>query len=753
MKTTTTMRHGLWLIGAIVLGACGDTPNKTPETQNEIPGYPPEELPPSIVVGWKVLQDGHKKLAIEWDEGDGEEEKALPEADREGAPEWLHGRGFEVEVVLTGPGAGENMKLWAEDDRLATEGGIGGACSVKPIGLEAYQWSCHFAAEALGTEETGFKLKMQPGPNPELPSVEPRIRERLYKMDITPPWPLQLPGIEVRGRGTPGESFSVCPDTFMDSGSGVKYAEITQVRMAIPAHFPPENVKKNGPCIDVHVPLDVFFELYEPPVFQFNVGLAGEDKVGNIHEMGVFGIATLNRVGCSGARLLEEEAVWQPPVLVGEKIAFGTSVPTGGPAYNSVYFVDKNCRPVSSHPTGAVQGPMVALGGSGKLALAVEGGTPLLCPPKDYRPGEETASRLLLLGPAGRIYERSMDCIHNAVDAHYSASFDKGLSLVSWPLGWPDGKALEWVLSAPLNASEGGLSQIIAYSPNVENVLARCISHYPYGFPSPLSVAPVWTGKGGADGSGIGATAYIGGDTGLISFFSFDGGRFYPVGTEASIASPFPAPMKPKALSWGGSEQLWAHFGGGIATNFGSLLWYDSLEQLGRGIGYAWTPAAVDSLGRAYAIETWTLNAGSQTLHRFDANDRVGSSWAFPGVGTVGYVVGSPLLGEARPGSEAEVYMVTNLGMVLAYNAETLTELWRFNAFPEANPPTRIASDAQPLLEGNTLWLVGTRGEVAGVRVNSDGLSRSALWPKHLHDNCNTGNQGVNTYNLIECLK
>ncbi|MCL2627038.1 MAG: hypothetical protein FWD46_09560, partial [Cystobacterineae bacterium] len=44
---------------------------------------------------------------------------------------------------------------------------------------------------------------------------------------------------------------------------------------------------------------------------------------------------------------------------------------------------------------------------------------------------------------------------------------------------------------------------------------------------------------------------------------------------------------------------------------------------------------------------------------------------------------------------------------------------------------------------GHTLWLVGTRGEVAAVRVNSNGLHRTAQWPKHLHDNCNSANANV----------
>jgi outer membrane protein assembly factor BamB len=108
--------------------------------------------------------------------------------------------------------------------------------------------------------------------------------------------------------------------------------------------------------------------------------------------------------------------------------------------------------------------------------------------------------------------------------------------------------------------------------------------------------------------------------------------------------------------------------------------------------------------------------------------------------------VGSPVIGQPVDGEEAEMYVVTQTGIVYAFNLEDLTLLWQLDT------GIGISSAAQPLLVGNTLWIVGTQGQVRAVRVNSQGLNQRALWPKHLKDNCNTGNAASSAAELPGCF-
>jgi hypothetical protein len=196
-------------------------------------------------------------------------------------------------------------------------------------------------------------------------------------------------------------------------------------------------------------------------------------------------------------------------------------------------------------------------------------------------------------------------------------------------------------------------------------------------------------------------------------------------------------------------------------------------------LGKHWrtSPAAVDSAGRAYVVvhtgtdsyELWRF--GKDVLQGDERTCLVGSLCANGQLclgigsqarGTTGACqsaperralamgeapVGSPILGEPVGKNPAEVYVVTTAGPVLAYRADTLKLLWTQNL------DIHVAPTAQPVLTGNMLWVAGigeavnqrltgslATGEVRGVQVDSNGLSRSALWPKAFRDNCNTSN-------------
>jgi len=143
----------------------------------------------------------------------------------------------------------------------------------------------------------------------------------------------------------------------------------------------------------------------------------------------------------------------------------------------------------------------------------------------------------------------------------------------------------------------------------------------------------------------------------------------------------------------------------------------------------AWA-AAVDRDGKAYVVRINDKNF--YELQRFAHGGGAAEHKAtFPKKVAP---VGSPILAKGREGSLPEVYVVDTEGNVYAFSSADLLLLW---SLPLG---IKINEKAQPLLVGDTLWVVGTRGQVRGVRVNASGLDREAHWPKHLKDNCNSSN-------------
>ncbi|MCL2315043.1 MAG: PQQ-like beta-propeller repeat protein, partial [Proteobacteria bacterium] len=647
-----------------------------------------------------------------------------------GAPLWLHNKGFEVVAQTEGPGAGEGLEAW-----LIRRGGERqeGVCEVEALSAKRFEWTCTFAGGyiAPGAEES-FEVYIQAGPPPE--GERARARRRAYNADAMPPlsfYPIFPPAAVI------GESFRVCAGGGIDKGSGLQYVEIAHISVALPS-IPAENIVKNGHCYDIHVPLDLGYGTVYSSSMQVSVGVRAVDNVGNEfgQHMGVT-VVSLSRIACRGDALTLEESVTHPPVLAGENVVLGTGKPTEGPAYNSLYFMDKNCGVVSQMHTGALKGPMVALGGSGRVAAAVEGGGPGWSTPEDYRPGVDTGARLLLVGPGGRIHDKEMDCLHNPYDAHSSASFDRGLSLVRW--GNAEGTDEAWLLSAPLNSAEAHASQLVAYQPNAGRCTLSSISTT--SSPTSLDLAPIW-GLPNAAGERHGVLSIRSGDVQQFALWASNGTELRPTGVEVSGGGARGS-LSGIALAQG--NRIWATSGWdgratGVLSSGSTIAGFDAT-------GWANSPAAVDSLGRTYIVEAWLLNSGSQQLLRLNVDGTVSASGGGNSQ-TLGRAVGSPLLGQAVEGGQAEVYIVTTQGYILAYLAETLGEpLW------SVSTGLSISPTAQPLLTGNTLWVVGTRGEVVAIRVNSNGLSRSAQWPRHLHDNCNTGNAGAGIGVLPACIE
>jgi len=157
-------------------------------------------------------------------------------------------------------------------------------------------------------------------------------------------------------------------------------------------------------------------------------------------------------------------------------------------------------------------------------------------------------------------------------------------------------------------------------------------------------------------------------------------------------------------------------------------------------IGQA-SPPALDKDGQAYAVVQRLTDPPWQSdyeVRLYAAN--ITDSHAFIRTGPTiiprtAPPVGSPILGEpVVSGDVPELYVVTTKGHVYAFRTDTLASVWP----RPVELGIDVARTAQPVLKNNRLWIVGTRGEVRGVPVNSKGLSRSAQWPKMHRDNCNS---------------
>ncbi|MCL2313666.1 MAG: hypothetical protein FWC28_00215 [Proteobacteria bacterium] len=316
------MKRGFWVVGLIGLLACGDP--ETPGTP-EIPDTPEIPAPPKTpgactlnsecpkgsfcqtqigeeglcvlgsvdahgnpvptVISWKVSQGGLKKLAVEWEAVDSEEERFLSEEERVGAPGWLNGKGFEIEAEVVGAGAGEGFEAWAIEP---TRGGrVEGDCTVEALSPERAKWTCHMPNGYIGQwREEAFEVYIQAGRNPQIPGAREGARKRSYNADSMPPIDFRL---RVTNTATPGErlhlgdTISICSDGATENGSGLHSMDIVVAPRTIYSQLPlpMENVTRNGSCTDIYLPLDLDMGGYEADSLGMLAGVTAYDNVGN----------------------------------------------------------------------------------------------------------------------------------------------------------------------------------------------------------------------------------------------------------------------------------------------------------------------------------------------------------------------------------------------------------------------------------------------------------------------------------------
>jgi len=457
-------------------------------------------------------------------------------------------------------------------------------------------------------------------------------------------------------------------------------------------------------CQEVFLPLSVLESGPAHMTVRAEIGTAGYSET--LHQNLPL---VLKRTACSHNVGLANNAVTQPLAVSGRRLLFGGA--------SNLYAFNTACTSTGTVPslaTGAVQGPMVVLGDTNQVAVATSGvGGPSL----------RNTPRLALLKVAETnptfAFFYTQDCARYTANNTTTATYEQGLALLSFPGVSP---GIPWRLVAPANNTADNQTRLVAYVPFASAgelstaVTTRCQSSaaVPRSFLAPMVQK--------ADGTVWGAYSASAANSVCLQTWGFDATATTPYWTT-------PGAIEERSID---APSFMA-----IADN---NMWIGSFST---------SPSAVDHSGRAYAISFTGGNSRLVVLGEPPSSSNAAFS---------SRTVGSPLLGEPMENGTREVYVVSTDGRVLAFEAQSLGLLWTEPLLNANNRPLSVAPNAQPVLVANahgsgTLWVVGTRGEVRGVRVASKGLSRLAQWPKALRDNCNTSSRQVTPDNMPGCFE
>jgi len=741
----------------------------------------------AAVRAWKLLlpTTGEAEVApLHWDKRDIAQGENLENADAD----WTGASGAVVEAQVLGLKPGEAVEVY-------TGHGLAAQCSAQgpTEGARGELWKCifesgwNFGEESQETPEV-VEVKLKPGALAE-------ERSRTYRVDVQPPLvglvvfsgtkcgvgadsceggkecqPLGGSGhVGVCPGSMPvavGTQLNVCAEV-QDTQSGMAFFENRTPPDARPIAGNPLNMgwrqgeDSGSPFVSCwtgtmpagHNDIDAVF---------FSMDMKARDKAGNLWDSTSYG--SFERILCSAlvAEGLSVNALKAPLAYSKDQLLFGTSKGEGAKAANnSLYFFDaEGCALHSTLHTGALQGPMVVLGASGQIATALGGGGP------EGRQGQ----RLALVTMAGAlpdfVGDSSRDCVAGAGGSEAGAVFEKGLTLLSQGSG---ASSTDWRFAAPANSAVENASRLMLYTPHAATPGGRCASQKAeeQKLNTRFMLTPAqYIAEHEEDGETVYEHIILAiqkADKPLLSDWIFCDACWllHPM-------REWPIPFPLTSLS-------------GIAL--GREIWLS-----GDGFTGSWngkvseartSPAVIDSQGRAYVVVQ--TSAGDYEMQRFSTPCRIGdgscAASAVPGIpgercvglngntapGAPGMCqissvapfseapVGSPLLGEPAANGRAEIYVVGINGTVLALDAEWLIPLW------VQSLGFRVSPTAQPVLVpnphgGGTLWVVGAQGEVRGIRVASEGLSKKADWPKAFHDNCNTSSSAVKAADMPSCF-
>jgi len=384
------------------------------------------------------------------------------------------------------------------------------------------------------------------------------------------------------------------------------------------------------------------------------------------------------------------------------------------------FFNPSNGAISSSAPLGSLTG-LATLGDSGRVAFT-------------------STHRISTLDSSGQFVSpnRGTDCLSGQAPLSAKASFPYGPTVIS--MGNNDGGG-NWRFAVPVLDNTGyreDENRLLAYFPpgTTGSSAGHCwqTEGFPWGAVTPLVMLP---------DSALIFVRRIADFDYWISRRSWNNNTSTWSGWDTR---PFLINSSGVISIAADSQSFWATIQAGSATTLirspnvgGEMGFLTSVHSV--------SPVALDVSGNAYVVVMSAFPDMDYEIRLYPAGLRTGYMAPLH-TATLGQKthapVGSPILGQPRPGSPAEVYVVTTGGTVHAFLADTLTPLWTRTLLNRTGQqPMSIAPTAQPVLKGDRLWVMGTQGELRSVLVNSDGLSQSAQWPRMHRDNCNSNSHFV----------
>ncbi|MCL2012074.1 MAG: hypothetical protein FWG75_04720 [Cystobacterineae bacterium] len=616
---------------------------------------------------------------------------------------WVGAGEAEMRILARGPGANMGLEVYIPGGQLNPT-----ACRATTICTNHCEWSCTLSAGWAGSGPT---TAIQVGMGP----ITPQLWS--YRVSTAPGLHFNVPPTAMLG-----ETLTLCVSA-TTTQAPVQSLNIWEVELEdsplppapptrLPLHWRETVISNRQKCWSAHLPLSLGWQ----GTTRLRVWAEAMDSAGNLSSARYAEPLELIRVSCATTF---PGTVSAPLTFINGRLVFAVDT--------RLHVMDADtCSLVGTLNTGSIRGPMVALG-DGRLAVASTG--------RGGPPGRQTARLLMINTSAQPVFAQNAaeECSVGMAGTDAMALFDKGLSLLSLsPVRY----------ASPANT--GSNSVLVAYAPGEE--ASRCIGTHAMGAPIALALAQadnaeVLVAYGNAQGNTISALRFNAQNA------QWESGSW--VGNNVSSGNLLGIALSNHGSLWLSSSttppfsglQLWRRWGA-VPTNHSSG-------------SYRFFPAAVDSQGRAYVVDYRAVSSGSAyelNLLHADIGGQIDFSTVLPS-GMVNDIVGSPILGQPPSGDEAdaELYVVGSNGKIFAFRANDVEWLWTVEL------GFNIATTAQPVLVphadgGGTLWLVGAQGQVRGLRVASNGLNRSAPWPKAFRDNCNTSSRLITPTNMPACF-
>jgi len=442
----------------------------------------------------------------------------------------------------------------------------------------------------------------------------------------------------------------------------------------------------------------------------------------------------LGRIHCNVAESLPAGKVTEPLAFTSAKeLVFG--------AGEHLYFYNQSCQSAGTMHPGTVKGPMVVIGNSGRMAIGI----------KERPAGSPNRSRLALVNTDNK----RIVALGEAPTGDVRNCIPPSNMLTGADLGFTYDRGLGGLARLPPNSFRGERWHLLAVSTPTHSAFERDDARLVMMvidkdassfiacdrlFTGHLWLPPIRMTQDRVAGRGEPSSDGIYANRIFSSEINLEYDHLIPAGIGEGTRN---ALLLPTGFAAAG-EHVWLSGQDGLQRWNWELVGDNPQESLVTVLSESTSPAAVDSERRAYVV---VKQQAGYELRRFKATPIATDIPADNFVPRIpGPAVGSPLLGQPLDDSPAEVYVVTEAGTVLAFHAETLEPLWTV----ELGIP--IAPTAQPALAGNMLWTVGTGGQVRALRVASNGLSRSATWPKTFRDNCNTASATTTFADMPSCF-